>query len=104
MPIYLNFTSIFQLSSTYIVNSSLVWNSFPLHVTEVNGGTDTELLITKSYTHSSPCHYVQWSSMLYVLATFSPVPTEKEAGKAQRESGHCGKEKISFLYQESNDS
>jgi len=42
--------------------------------------------------------------MLYVLATFSPVPTEKEAGKAQRESGHCGKEKISFLYQESNDS
>jgi hypothetical protein len=94
MPIFLNFTCIFQLSSTYNVNSSLVWNSSPLYVMEVNGGTDIKLLITKSYTHSSPCHYMEWSSKLHVLATFSPVPTEKVAGKAQRESGHYGKEKI----------
>ena len=73
MPIYLNFTSIFQLSSTYIVNSSLIWNSSPLHVM----GTDTELLITKTYTHSSPCHFMERSSKLYVLATFSPVPNER---------------------------
>jgi hypothetical protein len=72
-----------------------------LHVIEVKGGTDTELLITNSYTHSSPCHYVE-QSKLHVLATFSPVPTEKEAGKARRESRHYEKEKISCLYQESN--
>jgi len=71
---------------------------------EVNGGTDTELPITKSYTHSSPCHYMEWSSKLHVLATSSSVPIEKVAGKAQRAPGHYGKEKISCLYQELNDS
>ena len=71
---------------------------------EVNRGTETGLLITKTYTHSSPCHYMEWSSKLHGLATSSPVPTEKEVGKVQRESGHYGKENISCLYQESNDS
>jgi len=103
MPIFLNFICIFQLSSTYGVNSSLVWNSSLLHVMEVNGSTDSEPLMIRIYTHSSPCHYVEQSSKLHVLANFSPVPTEKEAGKAWRESGHYGKEKMSCLYQESND-
>ena len=57
-------------------------------------GTDTKPLITKSYTHSSPCQYVEWSSKPHVLATFSPVPTEKVAGKPQRESGHYEKNKL----------
>jgi hypothetical protein len=47
---------------------------------------------------------VEQSSKLHVLATSSTVPTEKEAGKAQRESGHYGKENISCLYHESKDS
>jgi hypothetical protein len=75
-----------------------------LYVTEAKEGTDTKLLITKSYTLSSPCHYMEWSSKLHVLATFSPVPTKKVAGKAQRESEHYEKEKISCQYKESNDS